>query len=320
MNNNFSNNLLFADKPYYLITTRKERISFIYVERAKIKEENFSLIAIKGRKQYSLPSGKINAIFLGPGVSITTSAINLMTSLGTTIITVSEGISKTHACYTGIVKSSQNLVKQAAVVSNNKKRFEMAKKMFIMRWGENYDENFYNNKTIRNLEQLEGQRVKKIYKENSEKYNIIFKRETKIENPISQNDKINKTLDQLNHILYGICNGVILGLGFSPGLGIIHHGHMNAFTFDLADFFKDNLTIPTSFIIYDKTDTEKREYFTELLFKEKIMEKTVSILQELFGEMEYLQRDESGLYNKNGIEWNVKNKNNISSIIKNDQG
>jgi hypothetical protein len=47
--------------------------------------------------------------------------------------------------------------------------------------------------------------------------------------------------------LYSVCHSVILSLGLSPGLGVVHQGNHRSFTLDIADLYKHRVSIPAAF-------------------------------------------------------------------------
>ena len=60
-------------------------------------------------------------------------------------------------------------------------------------------------------------------------------------------DPVNRALSCANSCLYGICHAAILASGYSPGIGFIHTGKQLSFVYDIADFYKVDITIPIAF-------------------------------------------------------------------------
>jgi CRISPR-associated protein Cas1 len=63
----------------------------------------------------------------------------------------------------------------------------------------------------------------------------------------SSADPVNRALSTANSCLYGICQAAIVSAGFSPALGFIHTGKMLSFVYDVADFYKTEVTVPIAF-------------------------------------------------------------------------
>lgn len=61
-------------------------------------------------------------------------------------------------------------------------------------------------------------------------------------------DEVNIKLNILNNSLYSICTAVCLSCGLHPSMGFIHgYTRRGGFAFDLADIFKNQLTLPLAF-------------------------------------------------------------------------
>jgi CRISPR-associated protein Cas1 len=60
-------------------------------------------------------------------------------------------------------------------------------------------------------------------------------------------DPVNQALSVANSCLYGLCHAAILSLGYSPAIGFIHTGKQLSFVYDVADFYKTEVTIPMAF-------------------------------------------------------------------------
>lgn len=64
---------------------------------------------------------------------------------------------------------------------------------------------------------------------------------------IDDSDSINRALTLANDLLYSVCHSAIVSLGYSPALGFIHTGHSESYVYDVADFYKTEIAIPSAF-------------------------------------------------------------------------
>lgn len=69
----------------------------------------------------------------------------------------------------------------------------------------------------------------------------------------------NKILTSANAALYSLISSVVFSLGYSPYIGFVHSGSPLPFIYDLADLYKEHLTIDMAFsltkdmaVYYDK--------------------------------------------------------------------
>ncbi len=293
-------NILFGKPPFEIMTSVKNRISFLYCEYGLISRENNSLIFTQNGKSFDLPVATLASILIGPGVSITQPAILEISRWGCTICFVSGGGLKLHASF--IASSSRNAKlanKQALLTSNPVLRLAAARKMYSKRWGE---ENVPKNYSINKLMVLEGRRVKKIYETNAKAYKVLNFRRV---NQPDDSDQINKTLTILNNLLYGVVASVVTTFGMSPYLGIIHHGNAQSFIFDIADLYKENLIIPLAFeqaSVAPFDSSEIRKIFRERIVSYSLFEKIIDDIYDIMG----LTGEDRGPFNEESLIWSPK--------------
>ena len=101
--------------------------------------------------------------------------------------------------------------------------------------------------TMQQLRGREGVRIRKAYKECSQRFDVKWEgRHYKAGNP-SESDDVNKALSIANSCLYGAIQSAIVAMGCSPALGFIHTGHERSFVYDIADLYKVEVTFPVAF-------------------------------------------------------------------------
>lgn len=225
-----------------------DRVSFIYVEHAKVNKIDSAITVSDYRGVVNIPAAMIGVFMLGPGTDITHRAMELLGDTGTSIIWVGERGVRHYAHGRSLAHSTKLLEKQAKLVSNTKSRLNVARKMYEIRFkGEDV-----KNLTMQQLRGREGSRIRKIYRAQSKEHNVKWNgREYNIEN-FDDASPVNKALSAANVALYGVCHSIISALGMSPGLGFVHTGHDESFVYDIADLYKANFTIPLAFEIAEK--------------------------------------------------------------------
>src|SRR5262249_24691022 len=57
----------------------------------------------------------------------------------------------------------------------------------------------------------------------------------------------NRALSAANACLYGVCHAAIVSAGYSAALGFIHTGKLLSFVYDVADFYKTEVSVPVAF-------------------------------------------------------------------------
>lgn len=225
-----------------------DRVSFIYVEHAKINRIDSAITVSDYRGLVNIPVSLIGVLMLGPGTDISHRAMEILGDVGTSVIWVGERGVRYYAHGRSLAHSTRFLEKQAKLVSNKRTRLDVARKMYAMR----FKDEDVSNLTMQQLRGREGSRIRKVYRDCSKKFNVKWeKRDYKVDD-FEDGDPVNQALSALNVSLYGVCHSVIVALGMSPGLGFVHTGHDKSFVYDIADLYKAEITIPLAFELASK--------------------------------------------------------------------
>lgn len=211
-----------------------DRASFLYVEHSKINRQDSAITVTDSRGIARVPAAMISVLMLGPGTEITHRAMELIGSTGTSIVWVGERGVRLYAHGRALTRSSRLLEKQAKLVSNQRSRLAVARKMYQLRFV-NED---VSRLTMQQLRGREGARVRQIYRAYSEKFGVKWTRREYDPTDFESGTAINQALSAANVALYGLVYSVIVALGTSPGLGFIHTGHELAFVYDISDLYK----------------------------------------------------------------------------------
>ncbi|MEJ6401098.1 type I-E CRISPR-associated endonuclease Cas1e [Nicoliella lavandulae] len=227
-----------------------DRISFLYFEHAKINRQDGAITFSDNRGVIKVPASMISVLLLGPGTEITHRAIELIGDVGTSILWVGEQGVRQYASGRALGHSSRLLVKQASLVSNVRKRLNVARRMYQMRF-KNED---VSKLTMQQLRGREGARVRSVYRDLSKQYKVKWNGRSYDVDDFTGGSIINKALSAAHYSLYGLVYSVIAGLGLSPGLGFVHTGHDLSFVYDIADLYKAEVTIPIAFDVASKSN------------------------------------------------------------------
>lgn len=262
--------------------TIKDRITFVYVERCKISRDNGAITVHDEQGTKAIPAAMITTLLLGPGTDISHRAVELIGDAGVTIIWVGEHGVRFYASGRALTNHSTLLLKQAKYVSNEKLHVQVARKMYQLR----FPEEDVSKLTMQQLRGREGSRIRKIYKQQSEKWNVKWNGRNYDPEAYEKGDTVNKSLSAGNACLYGIAHAVICALGCSPGLGFVHVGHELSFVYDIADLYKAEITIPIAFEIasglIEDVDGETRRKVRDALKNGKILDRMVHDIKWLF--------------------------------------
>ncbi|NLH92018.1 MAG: type I-E CRISPR-associated endonuclease Cas1 [Atopobium sp.] len=221
----------------------EDRISFLYFEHCKINRADNAITVRDDEGTTYVPSATLSVLMLGPGASMTHDAMTMLGECGATVVWVGERGIRMYAFGKPLTHSSVLLQAQARLVTNMRTRLEVARRMYGMRFpGEDV-----SHLTMGQLRGREGVRVRRVYKEWSEKTGVAWDRRTYNPDDFDDATEINKALSAAHVCLYALAHSAIVAMGCSPGLGFVHTGHEKSFVYDIADLYKAEISIPVAF-------------------------------------------------------------------------
>lgn len=261
----------------------EDRVSFIYVEHAKINRQDGALTVMDSKGIVRIPAAIIGILLLGPGTDISHRAVELLGDTGTSIVWVGERGVRLYANGRPLAHSTKYLEKQAVLFSNRNTRLLVARKMYQMRFpGEDV-----MKLTMQQLRGREGARIRNLYRQEAERYEIDWTKRDYDPNNYEDGSPVNKALSAANVALYGICHSVIVALGMSPGLGFVHTGHDKSFVYDIADLYKAEYTIPFAFkLASEVTEDEDIGRLARLRLRDKCIDG--KLMKKIVRDLQYL--------------------------------
>ncbi|MCT2360022.1 MULTISPECIES: type I-E CRISPR-associated endonuclease Cas1e [Brevibacterium] len=233
----------------YELTRIRDRLSFLYVEKATIARDRNALTIRTDEGTTYVPGAGLACIMVGPGTRITHQGMSLLGECGVSTIWVGEQGIRYYAHGRSLASSTRYLTRQAELVSNVRSRVAVARKMYALR----FPDEDVSTLTMQQLRGREGARVRRIYKDESTRTGVAWRRREFDFDDFDSSDDINRALSASHVCLYGITHAVLAALGASLGLGFVHHGHERAFVYDIADLYKADLTIPIAFDVAAET-------------------------------------------------------------------
>ena len=263
-----------------------DRMSFLYVEKCNVNRESGAISFTNKEGQINVPASSISVLLLGPGCDISHRALELIADSGTSVVWVGEHGVRYYCHGRPLTRTSSLLIKQATMVSNERKRLDVARKMYAMRFpGEDI-----SKMTLAQLRGREGARVRRVYREFAHKFGVPWNGREYDPEDFNNSNEINKALSAANICLYGLAHSVIAALGLSPGLGFIHTGHERSFVYDLADLYKAEISIPISFQTVAETPSDiesaVRHKMRDCFYSTKVLRRMVADIYTILSENE----------------------------------
>lgn len=292
-----------------------DSISYLYLEKCHIEQDNFAVKAVYLDKEVPIPCASLTVLLLGPGTTVTHRAICNLSDCGCLVVWCGENLRKYYSCGFGDTKSAKNTLKQAKACMDTNLHLEVVKRMYKLRFRD-MDSSVYENKTLEQLRGIEGVRMKSLYNSCSKLYKVPWTgRELKSKDYKNKN-LINQSLDIANVLFYSLCQAVISSLGYNSSIGFIHVNNIQSFVFDIADIYKSDVVIPCAFEATSKcknqpyliSETVRR--LCRQSYKEfDVVKNMVNDIASLFSDIEepFANNDKDGIWNLDSIIDGYKN-------------
>jgi len=224
------------------IIPHQDRIPFVCLGRCTLTVKGFSIVVIDLDGKFEIPIERYSALLLEPGCNITHEAIKLCSELNVFVFWVGESGVRLYSTGGSVSKlTSKRLLKQALIIHDQDKRYEAARRLYIIMFPNDEIPLF---STIDQLRGHEGAKVRLLYKEIASSFSLEWT--SKDEAP----SNLQKSINMANSCLYGLCEIAIIICGYSPALGVVHSGNPKSLVYDLSDTVKFNEITPIAFQAY----------------------------------------------------------------------
>ena len=191
---------------------------------------------------YAIPFQGVSMILLGPGSTVSHDALRLLARHGTALAAVGEdGV----RCYTApplIADRSGLARRQARAWADADTRLHVARRMYAWRMGE-----VLPHSDIAVLRGIEGARMKETYRLMATQIGIVWRGRRYDRARPADNDPPNQALNHAASAVEAAAAIAVSATATLPQLGFIHEDSGQSFVLDVADLFRDSVTIPVAF-------------------------------------------------------------------------
>ena len=200
-----------------------------------------------------IPHQTVSMILLGPGSTVTHDALRLLARHGTLMAAVGEdGV----RCYTApplLPDRSDIARRQAELWGNPRRRISVARHMYALRLGE-----ILPHRDLDTLRGIEGARVKATYQLMAQRYGIEWKgRHYDRANP-NATDIPNQAINHAATAVEAAAAIAVQAVAAIPQLGFIHEDSGQSFILDIADLFRDTITLQIAITVAKKAATNSQ--------------------------------------------------------------
>ena len=271
-----------------------DRHGLLYLERGQLSVEDACLrfiaagspLVIAG--DYRIPHQAVSLVLLGPGSTVSHDALRLLARHGTGLSAIGEDGVRLYTAQPLMPDQSALARAQVRAWADAKgARMMVARRMYAWRLGE-----VLPHRDITVLRGIEGSRVKEIYRLTAERIGIRWNgRRYDRSDPLSA-DLPNQALNHAASAVEAAAAIAVAATAAIPQLGFIHEDSGQSFILDIADLFRDELTVPCAFkaaLVAEKRPGESIERLTrrsvgERLRRDQVIPTMIDRIKALFAE------------------------------------
>jgi len=264
----------------------KDKYPFLYLERGRLEIDDSSIKWIDADGNVvPLPVATLNALLLGPGTTVTHEAVKTAVAANCSICWVGEDSLLFYAAGFLPTADTRNLKRQIELASDSQQSLEVARRMFARR----FPDAELQGKTLQEMMGMEGHRVRALYQQKAEEYQVGWKGRQFTPGKFELSDVTNQVLTATNAALYGILCSAVHSMGYSPHIGFIHSGSPLPFIYDLADLYKESLCIDLAFSLTRELAGRYDKHKVSAAFRRRVLDANLLTrigddIQEIFGE------------------------------------
>ncbi len=192
--------------------------------------------------QYEIPFQMLSCIVLQPGTTVSHDALRLLARHGTGLVATGDGGVRMYASMPFGPDRSRLARRQTELWSDPDERRHIARRMYALRLGE-----VLPDKNLNVLRGIEGSRVKAVYQRLASQYGIEWSgRQYDREDPTKTNP-LNQAINHAAVAVRSCAMVAVAATGAIPQLGFVHEDSGISFCLDIADLFRDDVTLPIAF-------------------------------------------------------------------------
>lgn len=268
-----------------------DRHGLLWLEYGRLSVEDGTLRFVAAKSEtldagdYAIPYQTVSMILLGPGTSITQDVLRLCARHGTLIAAVGEGGVKSYTAPPMGQGRSDIARAHAERWADPKRRLDTARCLYAWRFGR-----VLPHRDIAVLRGIEGARLKESYRLIAQRFGIKWDgRRYDRDNPTAA-DLPNQAINHAATFVEAAADIAVAAVGALPPLGFIHEDSSNAFTLDIADLYRVDITLPLAFGAVkayqegetDSLEREVRRRAAKVFRQEKLIAKMIDRIKELF--------------------------------------
>lgn len=226
----------------------RDRHGLVWLSRGQLYVEDGTLrFSCAGTEElppgdFAIPFQMLSAILLGPGSTVSHDALRLLARHGTGLIAVGEDGVRFYASMPFGPDLSARARAQARMWADPSERVRIARRMYAWRMGE-----ILPTTDLSALRGIEGARVRRAYEQLAAQFGLRWSGRRYDRQHPEEADLQNQAINHASAAVSAAADVAVSVTGCIPQLGFIHEGSGRSFSLDIADLFREEVTIPAAF-------------------------------------------------------------------------
>ena len=216
---------------------------------------------------YAIPYQNVSLILLGPGSTVSHDALRILARHGTLLAAVGEGGTKFYTAPPMGQAHSEVARAHARLWADEKLRLDTARRMYAFRFGK-----ILPHRDIAVLRGIEGARMKETYRIEADRHRLPWQGRRYDRSHPDGADIPNQAINHVATFVECAADIAVAAVGALPPLGFIHEDSSNAFTLDIADLYRAEVTIPLAFRVARQAAEKSDLNLERMLRKEAAVE------------------------------------------------
>lgn len=228
-----------------------DRAGCLYLARGALTARDGTLAFLQGEAtpadaldpgDYAIPLQGVSIIMLGPGSTVSHDALRLLAHARTALAAVGEDGVRLYTAPPMIPDRSGLARVQARIWADDDLRIMTARRMYALRLGE-----VLPHADLNVLRGIEGARMKETYALHAQRIGISWQGRRYDRGAPLAADLPNQALNHAASAVEAAAAIAVCATATIPQLGFIHEDPGQSFVLDVADLYRDTVTIPCAF-------------------------------------------------------------------------
>ncbi len=229
----------------------KDRAGLLYLARGALTARDGTLAFAQRREasadalgpgDYAIPLQGVSMILLGPGSTVSHDALRLLAHARTALAAVGEDGVRLYTAPPLIPDRSGLARAQARLWADGERRVAVARRMYAWRLGE-----VLPHRSLDVLRGIEGARMKEGYRLLARQIGVEWRGRRYDRARPQAADLPNQALNHASSATEAAAAIAVAATATIPQLGFVHEDPGQSFVLDIADLYRDSVTVPCAF-------------------------------------------------------------------------